>query len=143
MFKIVFKATSNCQKQELEIENRETFEKYYFYLLRKSFYSAKGYQGDELEFVITEGNEICNDRAKILSMDFKNWQHPDPEHFKGILAQFKQKKDFCDYFGFTRSSLSNWQKTGNISFYRWSHLLCYFGIKRTGQKEHKEELITL
>lgn len=109
----------------------EKFEEYYFRLLRNANITAYGSIDGINEFAISNSIEICDHRARLFSISPENWVQPTPEQFKGILAQFNLKKDFCKLLGVSRASVANWQKTGGIDFYRWSFLLTFLGIRRT------------
>lgn len=129
--------SSNIEKI-FKINNGLDFEDFYFYCLRKKYKRVSGYINDKIEFVIENGLEVCDDRAKILSIDPNNWTAPNVDQFKGMIAQFKNKKSFYYILGVTRAAVNNWEKGRPIDFYRWSHLLSYLNISRTFDEESRE-----
>lgn len=133
MYKIKLLTENTPQNTEkiFKVENKLEFEELYFHFLSKKYYQVCGFIDNKIEFVIKNGLEVCNDRAKIVSINPHNWIAPNSDQFKGMVAQFKDKKIFCNVFGVTRAAVANWEKDRSIDFYRWSFLLSYLNIERT------------
>lgn len=127
-------------KKIIKVQNELHFEELYFSFLRRGKDFVYGYIDERLDFFITEGVEVCDHRAKILSMDPNNWIAPSSTQFKAIMLQFREKRDFISSIGVTRAAVGNWEKNRKIDFYRWSFILSYLEIKRTFREGREERL---
>ena len=140
MYRVKLTTHENPSKvKNATFDNEKEFETAYFFCLRKkTFKLVHGFIDDKLEFVIENGIEVCEHRAKILSLDPNNWIAPTSAQFYGVVSQFKKKKKFCDAAGVTRAGVANWLKGRAIDFYRWSFVLSYLDIKRTFSEGREE-----
>ena len=129
------------QNLTLKMKTDEEFETEYFRCLKNSSGLVYGYIDNKLEFVIENGTEVCDHRAKVLSIDPQNWEPPSVAQFNGAVAQFEKIRNFCEAIGVTRAAVSNWRNGRKIDFYRWSHILTYLDINRTFTENKKKYLL--